>query len=574
MPITNTEDLFAEYNRRESHYSARNTRFKEMQDLKEGKGDFKNPPEQPTFIHTKAKEELEKAKMQCYKGYSVFDIHPNETEAEKKIASKIEKACKLTKEWNDRRNRANIDRILAERLTLYGMAARFGPFYDLWLYENGRFPIISVPIHPAGLYPGIGGDDVLYAYDRPIGAIKQEIEMRNAKHTGGDKRKKKPYNDSWFNYEDFKDDSKTAVWMIYYSEDKRGFAVGKSHSDVFVSITDMQTNHLGYVPFQWGYGNGAGEDSPPEERCVGVLSGMESALNALSRMLTAMEYHVRLHGYGRNVVRSDARRDYQSNVGPGEDYVADPGNMPGEGGVEAYPEVRASSDIYGFLQYVIGSLDAVSGPGALMGEMSSKESGQARMTEIRQGMLHYAPYTEALQDYINSEHYTMMCKLIANDFIVKSPIPLFGKGTLKSSDIPEFVMVKEILNAKDPSKLEAERALDMRMVERGLMPKQRFVERAELPWSDTYRAEMMSERVLESTEQVAQALAAQAVEKFGMEAAMQLIQGGLQNVGTGQSPASNTQTIRQRENERTEGPSQEEQVTMYPEQIEGAIGGR
>ena len=550
--VTHPDDLHEELQNRKTYHSGRDKNFERWSNIYYQKIDCKSPEEGIQFVPPDGRREVEKGASQVATGVSIMNVYPDVSEDDKAIGKRLRTAYDLSAKRSWQYNRVDVDRVISFFLSLYGIGVRKGPFFRQDFVDKGLFPIVSSPVDPSNFYPSADGNSVVVVYEKPVSVIKREIEQWNANATGGDKRRKKPYNTDWFGLNDFSDERQDIQWIEYYTAEKRCFAIARG--GVQVPILGIQSNVLEYLPFHWAFsGKQRGADGPPEEACVGVLAGMEEAIENLARTYTAMAYHVRLRAYGREAVASDARDDYNQKVSPGDQFVVDRDNMPSEGGIESIPEINMNSDMYPFLGQLSNYVQQLGGPQAVMGDMAAGESGQARLAQVRQASQHYRPMREA-KCVINSEYGTCMSKLIRNRKVVTEPIHLIGSETINGANISKYTYMEETLAPKEPSEMQEEREQDLRALERGAMTLQMYADRADYDNKETILSDIMAEKLLLNSPEIQQAFAMRTIESWGMQ---DVIDALTQQQQHGQNAASSTQTIDPREMGRAAGPAGE-----------------
>ena len=332
----------------------------------------------------------------------------------------------------------------AKNMCRYGMACLKGPLYDanIWgrsierkvsesdddwkerksaqdLERMMNFPLFTRAIDPLTIFPDPSGKRgfIIESYKR----LAMDIHA------------------SWPEWTyDSKNPLEEIDWLEYWSPNWRCFLAGGKP----VLTGEVQRNLYGFIPYDWSY-SGWGTSSPdgkPEAKAMGLLNMALSALYSEARLKTAMDTHLRANVYQR--MRITPGSNVKLNMEPGGVTEADKED------VDLMPQPQINPDTFVILGSVMQDIRSATYPEALSGARSpGVESGYFQGLMIGQGRIKFKPPTERLQLMAASclqKHAILLKRLI------KQPIPIMGKLTIKPSQIEEPVMAKVKLEPVDP----------------------------------------------------------------------------------------------------------------------------
>lgn len=332
----------------------------------------------------------------------------------------------------------------AKNMCRYGMACLKGPLYDAKLWGRSieregesdddwkerksaqdldrimNFPLFTRGIDPLTIFPDPSGRRgfIIESYKR----LAIDIHA------------------SWPEWKGY--DSKNLLeeidWLEFWSPYWRCFIAG----DEPVLKGEVIKNIYGFIPYDWSY-SGWGTSSPdgkPEDKAMGLLNRTLSALQSEARLKTAMDNHLRVNVYQR--MRITPGSNVKLDMSPGGVTEAEKED------VDLMPQPQINPDTFGILGSVMQDIRSATYPEALSGGREpGVESGYFQGLKIGQGRLKFKAPTERLQLMAASclqKHAILLKRLI------KQPIPIMGKLTIKHSQIEEPVMAKVKLEPVDP----------------------------------------------------------------------------------------------------------------------------
>ena len=517
--------------------------------------------EEPRHCPPYARKDVETAVTQIATGHTVYEVSPDKTAEEKKGGAKLIRACEITAEFSDEYNGGSCDEDVARFLAKNGVGIK-----KFTRIKGADWGYAWLPVEPLAFFPDPAGRFVLEAFESYVGEIKEEISNANQ----GKPDDKKPFNDRWFDLQDFTDDLQKVTWgELWTPTTRKYFMINPSHKSAR-PLSGEQKNLFGELPYKWrasGKGRGRGA---PEERFISVLAGKETLYEAMARAYTALDYFLRYHVYQEMWYLDTESQYFTEGRKPGQFRPVSAEVL--DNGAMLAPQPTVNPDLYQFINITDNHLNMFGGSPALRGRGAVDESGRKMEDRVVMAAAEYQPQRKALAD-INSDCASMLARVLKNDKYNKDGADLDGKTKIYMSDIPDNVRVKVTLEPKDPAQDRIIIEDGLRLLERGVIPIRMFLEDyLKKPNGVEILAEILAERTMLENELMRNAMVAEALEQQGMDEQAEMLRLALAQSGTNwQNAGSKTQTLQNRALPQPSGPAGAQM--MNPEEMQ-VPGGR
>lgn len=434
----------------------------------------------------------------------------------------------------------------AQNMMLYGLGVVKGPLFDpsAWgsikdnapkeeiqsrnLRKKLNFPLLVKPIDPLTFFPDPAGRFAIEAYTRFAGEVKEDIARWN-------EGKRTPIAYDWGSgIKDYEE----ILWLEYYSNSWRCFIVleGPGSNAISMPILDVQRNVYGFLPYAWKF-TGWGKTSPdgkPEEKAVGILTGLESDIEQQARGLTALDNQVRAHVYQRLLAPEDAADSIRANISnsPADISYIPRDAMPGQsGGISLWPQPTVNPDLFSMLALSQNDIEQITGHPAMAGGGAQGESGYRAMLRIRQGGLNFRPPRRGLENMIITI-LTNSFRLLVN--LIDETMPLRGDKTIKPDQINEPLDLKVKLEPQDAEEDGERIRLGLLMLKANAITIEQFnQDYARRDDAHMTIPNLLAQQIMLTDPQIAATLGAKGLEALGLEQAAAMMQA----TATGQAAA-------------------------------------
>lgn len=292
--------------------------------------------------------------------------------------------------------------------------------------------------------------------------------------------------------------------------------------DMPVLKGEVQPNLHPYLPYDWYYSGWGRASANPEDRAVGLIKNVYSALKAEARQKTAYDHHIRANIYGQLRVRPGWKGILQM----------EPGGVT-RGSEEDFglmPQPRLNPDAYGILGITKQDITEGTYAEALSGKRAIGEtSGYMKGLSVGQGRVRFRPPLERLE---KAAATAIARSLLCCKYTINESVPFGIDQTLKPRDVIEPVFFRVNLEPVDPAEndrrikqgleLLAARVISLRCM------REEFAKRSD----PQMRREIMVESVIHSPE-IQGLLSQAAAEGWGLRKTVAELQGELDKGGMG-----------------------------------------
>lgn len=297
----------------------------------------------------------------------------------------------------------------------------------LTLERRNNFPIYFRAIDPRTFYPDPSGQKQ-FAVEY---FSRLSLDIRGA----------------WPEWSGFREDApfEDVNWLEYWSKDYRAYLADEKA----VFKNEVIPNVFKFLPYAWGY-SGWGKTSPdgkPEDKAVGLLNPIVSALMEEARFKTAMSNHIQQNVYPSYA--ADKGIIGEIKIGPGE---VNQNVRVREGRVEdiaLMPQGRINADAYPIAAMVIQDIQNTSGSALLSGQSPTGDtSGYLQGILVGQGRIKFRPPLRTLE---NMASKAIRDTLYMIKHVIKQPVPFAGGKVIRPDDILEPIVVYVSLEPTDPA---------------------------------------------------------------------------------------------------------------------------
>lgn len=295
-------------------------------------------------------------------------------------------------------------------------------------------------------------------------------------------------------------------WRSYLADEKAVFG------------SEVMPNVFGFIPYAWGY-SGWGKTSPdgkPEDKAVGLINPIVSALEEEARFKSAMSNHFQQNVYQPYAVDPSIKGEIK--VGPGDINTNVPVKDGKIEGIAPFPVARINPDTYPILSSVLQDIQNTSGSALLSGQSPSGDtSGYLQGILVGQGRIKFRPPLRALENMAST---VIRNTLYMIKHVIKQPIPFAGGKIIRPEDILEPIIVHVSLEPQDPAENDRKIQLGTQLEARGIISK-RLMREEYAGVSDVEESQQILVEKIKEMPQYQALLLGQAMETYEMQALVQ-----------------------------------------------------
>jgi len=364
------------------------------------------------------------------------------------------------------------------------------------LEKRNQFPIYFRAIDPRTFYPDPSGRR-RFAIER---YSRLAIDIKNNW-------------DAWGGY-DANNPFQEIAWMEYWSDEYRSYLA----DDKAVMAEDVIKNVFNFLPYTWGF-SGWGKTSPdgkPEDKAIGLLNPIISALEEESRFKSAMGNHFRQNVYQSYAVDPSIQGDIK--FGPGEINQNVPVRNGVIEGIALFPVARINPDTYPILSSVMTDIQNSSASALLSGTSPQGDvSGYLRGLEIGQGRIKYRAPLRTLE---NMAANAIKQALYLIKHVIQQPVPFAAGKFITPDDIMEPVIVTVSLQPQDPAENDRKIKLGLELEAKEIISK-RTCREDYAGRSDVQESQQILIEKIKQMPQYQALLLGQALEQYEMKALLE-----------------------------------------------------
>lgn len=370
--------------------------------------------------------------------------------------------------------------------------------------KRSNFPFYYRAIDPRRFYPDPSG--------------KRQFAFESYKRMALDVKSSWPQWDGYSNDTPFKE----LDWIEGWHKDWRTYLADTKA----IFSKDVIPNLYGFIPYAWGY-SGWGKTSPdgkPEERAVGLLNPIISALEEEARFKSAMGNHFRQNVY--QPYAKDPTIDGDFTMGPGE-IIETPVKNGLVDGIAPFPVARINPDTFPILGSVLQDIQNTSASALLSGQGPNGDtSGYLQGILMGQGRIKFRPALNTLE--------LMASTVIRNTLylikhVIKQPVPFAGGKIIRPDDIMEPIIINVSLEPTDPAENDRKLKSGMDLHSRKIIST-RTMREDYAGVSDVEESEQILIETIKAMPQYQALLLGEAMENYEMKALVEKLK-QLQNSG-------------------------------------------
>jgi len=299
-------------------------------------------------------------------------------------------------------------------------------------------------------------------------------------------------------------------WLEYWSRDWRSFIA----DETAVLNGEVIPNVYNFSPYQYKY-SGWGKSSPdgkPEEKAIGLLNPIVSALKEEARFKSAMGNHLRQNIY-QPYAKDPTLKGDEIRFGPG-----DVNEMPVKDGkiqgIALFPVAQINTDLFPILASYLNDIQNASGSALLSGNSPSGDaSGYLQGILVGQGRIKYRAPLRGIETIVSE---AIRKALYMVKYVIKQPVPFGGGKFIRPDDIMEPIIVNVSLEPVDPAEDDRKMKLGLELHSKDIISTKKMREEYAHVSDQEESAQILVEAI-KAMPQYQALLLGEALEKYEMK---------------------------------------------------------